>query len=232
MRLTLNDDATFSNYYPGVNLSVIKLLENFAVLQGESFIFLWGSVGVGRTHLLQACCHVNSQSAMYLDLAEPALQPEILTELECFPIICLDNLDYLPLNPQWELALFHFFNRVKEHASYLLISAEQSPSSLFVQLPDLFSRLNGGLTLHLQTLPDEQKIIALQLRAKNRGLNLSEKVSKYILSHYDRNMKDLLQALETLDCETLRAKRRLTVPFVKKILEDGTDLAKKITKVI
>jgi len=90
--LALSDEATFNNFYAGDNDYLLVQLRAFAEQKNESFIYLWGSPGSGRTHLLQACCHAVPQ-AIYLDLAETDLSPEVLINLEKFPLICLDNLD-------------------------------------------------------------------------------------------------------------------------------------------
>lgn len=217
--LSLRDDATFSNFYPGDNAPLIAYLQTFAQAPGEQLVFLWGSAGVGRTHLLQASCHLlDPGQAVYLDLAESALQPAVLLDLEYFSLICLDNIDAVLGRDEWELALFNFYNRCREHGSRLLISALAPPAQLRCQLADLRSRLAWGVVLNLQPLADDQKLSALQMRAKRRGLELTQEVGVFLLHHYPREMSNLFSALETLDRESLSAKHRLTIPFIKQVL--------------
>jgi DnaA family protein len=74
------------------------------------------------------------------------------------------------------------------------------------------------LLLTLQELNDEEKIKALQLRAHLRGLHLSDEVAQYLLNHSPRDMSKLFEILAHLDKHSLEESRRLTIPFVKKIL--------------
>ncbi|HKJ77017.1 MAG TPA: DnaA/Hda family protein, partial [Gammaproteobacteria bacterium] len=85
-------------------------------------------------------------------------------------------------------------------------------------LPDLVSRLGWGLIFHVRPLSDEQMIDALQLRARQRGLDLPADVARYLLRHYRRDMTSLASLLERLDHASLVAQRRLTIPFVKQWL--------------
>ena len=52
----LRDDATFVNYHPGPNASLVNRLAHQLDAEGEPFLYLWGAEGVGRSHLLQAAC--------------------------------------------------------------------------------------------------------------------------------------------------------------------------------
>lgn len=100
----------------------------------------------------------------------------------------------------------------------LLVSANMPPKQLSCVLPDLASRLSWGLVFQVQGLADTQKLSALQLRSQRRGLTLSDEVGKFLLHNYPRDMLQLFAILEKLDQASLAEQRRLTVPFVKKIL--------------
>src|SRR5471030_34367 len=85
--------ATFENFTQGANAEVVDFLSNTFIARHESFVYLWGAAGTGKTHLMHACCHkitAQGERAFYLDLATHAqLQPEILTGLENYDLICL-----------------------------------------------------------------------------------------------------------------------------------------------
>lgn len=217
--LTLRDDATFDNFYPGENKALLTHLIDFATAAGqERFLYVWGGIGSGRTHLLQACCHAAQAPAIVLDLADPALTPEILAEMEHLHLVCLDNMDARLGQPEWEFALFHFYNRAREQGTHLLVAADVPPAQLSCQLADLRSRLSWGLVLAIVPLTDDQKLNALQLRAHRRGLELTAEVGKFLLNHYPRDLHALFSALEILDQAAMVAKHRLTIPFVKQSL--------------
>jgi len=88
-----------------------------------------------------------------------------------------------------------------------------------VQLPDLSSRLKSGLLLNLVSLSDSEKEDLLRDLAIQKGLRLEEEVSSYIIKRSGRNLSELVGILDTLDKASLVENRKLTVPFVKKILQ-------------
>ncbi|HTN30454.1 MAG TPA: DnaA regulatory inactivator Hda [Pseudomonas sp.] len=221
----LRDDATFANYYPGANAAALGYVERLCEADAgwaENLIYLWGNDGVGRSHLLQAAClrfEQQGEPALYLPLGEVvALGPDLLDNLEQYELVCLDDLDAIAGKADWEEALFHLFNRLRDAGRRLLLSASASPRELGIQLPDLQSRLSLSLVFQLQELADEDKLRALQLRASRRGLHLNDEVGRFILTRGARSMSALFELLEQLDQASLQAQRKLTIPFLKETL--------------
>lgn len=221
--LSLKDEATFNNFYFGKNAEIIAELQKTARGEGEKIIYLCGSRGQGCTHLLQACCHYAHQhqlSSVYLPLANLiTLSPEILNGLETLSLVCLDDLHVVAGHADWEEAIFHLYNRIYETGGSIVIAAHDLPKAIHLRLPDLVSRLSWGIVFQLHALADAEKLSALTMRANCRGINLSEEVGKYILTHCPRHMSTLFAALEALDKASLAAQRRLTIPFVKEVLQ-------------
>jgi len=221
----LRDDATFANYYPGANAAALGYVERLCEADAgwtESLIYLWGGEGVGRSHLLQAAClrvEQRGEPAVYLPLAEVVeYGTALLDNLEQCELVCLDDLDAVAGRSDWEEALFHLFNRLRDSGRRLLLAASSSPRELPVQLADLQSRLTLALVFQLQSLSDEDKLRALQLRASRRGLHLSDEVGRFILTRGERSMSALFDLLERLDQASLQAQRKLTIPFLKETL--------------
>ncbi|PKM31420.1 MAG: DnaA regulatory inactivator Hda [Gammaproteobacteria bacterium HGW-Gammaproteobacteria-11] len=220
--IKLNDEATFGNFFPGPNATLLDALISLADPQqvvSEGCVYLWGSAGSGRSHLLQAACTAMAAEgglAMYLPL-DTVLDhgPTLLEGLDEVDLLCIDQLDALAGDPDWEEALFHLFNRLREHGGRLLLAASAAPRAMPFQLPDLASRLAWGLVFQLQALDDLQKQQMLQLRAELRGLQLSDEVARFMLSRGERGLAELFESLEKLDQASLQAQRRLTIPFVK-----------------
>lgn len=223
LNIQLRDEATFKNFYPGNNAQAVNAVIEVSQGQGESFLYLWGSEKVGKSHLLQAACHGSAdltRSAVYIPLSDIAdLSFQVLQGLEKVSLVCLDDLQCLAGKPAWEEALFHLFNRIRAGQGKLLIAADCSPKQIDIQLPDLKSRLAWGVTYHLHDLSDEEKLAALQWRARCRGLELNKTVGKFLLSRCSRDIAELFQILEALDHASLAEQHRLTIPFVKQILK-------------
>lgn len=222
----LRDDATFANFYPGINAAAQGYVERLCEPEAgwvESLVYLWGPLGVGRSHLLQAACHRLEQqgaAALYLPLEEVAeLGPALLEGLEQFELVCLDDVQRVATDAQWQEALFHLFNRLRDSGRRLLLSADAAPRELPLSLADLRSRLSQALVFQLRELSDEDKLRALQLRAFRRGLQMSEEAGRFILTRSGRSMNELFDVLERLDQASLQAQRKLTIPFLKEVLD-------------
>ena len=218
-------NQTFDDYFPGSNQTIVDQLKNFAGGSGEEFIFLWGNPGYGKSHLLHASCHYAFQkglSSFYFDLTETrSADPELLTGLEQFEIVCLDNIDNIQGHVEWELALFNFYNRQRDLKRKLLISALCAPNALNFKLPDLQSRINWGLALKIQVFDDKNKIAALTYKAQQKGFEIAPQAARFLLTHYDRKLSSLWITLEKIDSASLAAKRKLTIPFLKQIMEQN-----------
>jgi DnaA family protein len=227
--VSLRDDATFANFYIGQdNALAIHALKQFSQAQGEQNLVIWGPVGAGLSHLLQACCHAVFDSAgatqprgiQYLPLPELLeYDPQAVCDgLESLPLVCLDGLEAICGNPAWELALFHLLNRLRDQGQRLLIASHVAPAALPLQLADLKSRILGSVIYHLHPLDDEEKGKALQLRANARGMEMPAEVSRFILHRAGRDTSALFSLLDTLDRASLQQQRKLTIPFVKAVL--------------
>ena len=217
-------NQTFEDFFPGNHLEVLNHLQNASVGLGERQVFIWGLSGLGKSHLLQACCHRAQNaglSSFYFSLSALELpDPELLTGLEMFDVVCFDNMEQIAGNTAWEEAFFNFFNRHRDQDHSLIMSANCAPNQIAIQLPDLKTRLNWGLTLKLQPLSDTDKIKALIFKADKMGFQISTQVGHFLLTHYERDLPSLWLLLTKLDQASLAAKRKLTIPFLKQILKE------------
>lgn len=222
LRVQLRDDATFDNFYSSDTQEFASQIQLSASGRGEQSIFISGPQGSGCSHLLQAACHEAEKiglNSVYLPLEELVdYSPAIFESLEGLPLVALDNLDAIVGKPEWEEALFHLFNRVRDSGGRLLFSALTPPDQLNVQLPDLSSRLMWGLVYSIDPPNAEFKAHALQYRAKKRGMDMSEDIAKYIVKNVNEEMDSMFDALQTLDHASLSAKKKLSKPFVKSVM--------------
>ena len=224
LELPLAEHLSFDNFFVGDNGQVITHLQQPLSDLKSKIIFLVGSRGVGKTHLLQACCQAalaQGQTASYLPLNQSELQamPEVLNNMDGVNVLCLDNLEYVVGCPQWEEALFHGYNRVLASSqARLIITAQYAPNELTVHLVDLKSRLNAALPFQLKPLSDVHKTELLIARAHTRGLQLEPHVAEYLIQHYSRALSDLLENLKRLDEASLTTQRKITIPLIKEVL--------------
>lgn len=219
----LRADAQFDDFIAGPNALVLESLKAlFDQTDSEPMVYISGTSGSGRSHLLQACCHqaeIMGKSAVYLPAQElHLLEPAVFESLEYFDLICIDDLEIILGHAMWEEALFHLYNRVRDAGKQLVIAANEAPGFVGAELADLRSRLSWGLVFQLQPLDDQQKLDVVYASARARGLSVSDEVVRFMLNHGERNLSILMSQLDQLDQASLSAKRKLTIPFVKQVL--------------
>ncbi|MDT8281821.1 MAG: DnaA/Hda family protein, partial [Gammaproteobacteria bacterium] len=144
---------TFDSFVPGNNIIATGLARQAAKGEGEKQLYFWGDSGLGKSHLLQACCNLaakQQRTVCYLTPVEILGQsPDMFDGLELIGLICLDDIQCWLLDAVWEAALFNLINRVRENQSCLILASVHSPEDNFVKLPDLRSRLSWGPVFHL-----------------------------------------------------------------------------------
>lgn len=191
--------------------------------QPGGLLYVYGRQGSGRSHFLSALC-TEAESAGLRSVLVPLAALEgasagILDGLEGSDLLALDDVRAIAGCREWEEALFHCFNRCREAGVRLVFSADTVPAGLGLVLPDLGSRL-GQAPCWAMGLPDDQsRELLIKAAASRRGWILEAGVLRYLVVRAPREPGALLACLERLDQLSLRAARRLTIPFVRECLE-------------
>jgi len=222
LALGQREDRSFDNFVIGEdseqgrnNREVVETLSSPEI----PFIYIWGERGCGKSHLLQALSReANQQSmgAIYLPLAGIVeMGAQVLTGLEEMTLVVIDDLEVVAGEREWEEALFGLYNQIRDVGSRIVVAAKSPPDELPLKLADLNSRFHWGPIFQLQTLSDEEKLIALKQRAKERGFELPDGTVNYLLRTGSRDQHHLFDLLDELDNASLVEQRKLTIPFVK-----------------
>lgn len=220
--LKLDDHAVFDSFHDAGNEALVHFLIQLVAASDGPGGWIWGAAATGKSHLLQAFCERAGDRAFYLPLNESAATGAgILDGLASRHFVCLDDVGLVAGNPDWEEGLFDLFNQLTDSAGVLLVTATSPVRECNFQLADLESRFSRLPAFRVQPLDDQGRIRALQLRAKHRGLDLPLETAQFLLNRSKRDMASLYRALDTLDAAALRAKRRLTIPFVRDVLAES-----------
>jgi DnaA family protein len=222
LEVSLADYALFNTFFDGANGEAVHALRASAVSADFGVVWLWGGPETGKTHLLQATVNAADDQGLrpaYLPLgANFELSADALDGLDALDVICVDDVDAVAGDNEWEQGLFRLFEGLRQNGGRLILTAGKSPLHCGFALPDLVSRFSSGATYRLTQLTDEDKLSAMQMRANWRGLVLPEDAARYLIARVDRGCSQLFQLLDQLDREALAAQRKLTVPFVKAVL--------------
>ena len=220
--LRLADHAIFDTFIAAGNEPLVGYLRSLTNAGPGQGAWIWGAPATGKSHLLQATCERFGDRAAYVPLESlAAAGPGLLEGLESRQLVCLDDLDSVAGDDAWERALFILCNEIGEAGHHLVVSAAHAPRESGIVLADLRSRLQRLANFHVRELDDADRMAALQLRARHRGLELPDDTASYLMSRSRRDMRSLYELLDKLDLEALRAQRRLTIPFVKGVLQSG-----------
>lgn len=181
----------FDNFIAGQNQEALSSLQ--AALAGEApsqFVFLWGTAGSGKTHMLLAA------QAMGAHIAD----------------------DVHTLDDESQIILFDTFNHIKAEGGVLVTAGSHAPTQMGLR-DDLATRLAWGLVYQLQPLSDHEKADALRAHARERGMKLPDEVIAYCLKYLRRDLPTLVAVLDALDEWSLTTKKPVTVPLLKSMLQ-------------
>jgi DnaA family protein len=218
LQLTLADHASFETFVAGNNPTAVEHVRSAAHGSADT-LWLWGALGTGKTHLLQAACRAASASgrrAMYVAL--PADSPAVLADLEQVELLAIDDMHAVAGDLRWEQPLFAILNAYLARSGSLLLAAAAPAAQCAFVLADLKSRGAGAVTYRLAPLDDAERAEALRLHAAARGLALDAAAAEFLLKRVARDMPALTQWLAELDRASLTEQRRLTIPFIRELL--------------
>ncbi len=176
-----------------------------------------GPAGCGKTHLAHLFAARSGAPIIAAARLEVASPPELLAEAKA---VVVENCDRGQLD---EAALFHLINLVKESGAHLLLSGREPPSRWKLALPDLRSRLNAMPALTI-IAPDDSLLAAVLVKQfADRQIRVGEDLVFYLLGRMERSFEACARMVERLDRAALAARRAVTVPLARKLLEEDQD---------
>jgi DnaA family protein len=218
----LKERATFASFLTARNVELVAHLRNVAATTPASATWLAGPHTAGKSHLLQAVCAATPASARaaYLPL-ETLLPfgPGALDGAEALDVACYDDVQSIAGSDEWERRLFSLWQRAQERGATLLFAARESPAQVAYALADLKSRLTSATVFAVRELNDDEQVEALTLRAHLRGFELPVETARYLQRRFPRDMRTLCEILDTLDDAAFVAQRRITIPFIRAVID-------------
>ena len=221
LALSLGDKASFDNFWNGRNTELVTAIRAGIENPESRIVYIYGAAGAGKSHLLFAAVRHAWEvplAATYLSLMDQRVSPSMLDTIDLSGLVCIDNAHAWAGEIERERALFTAFEQIRLAQGQLLISTLQPPSASGFVIPDLVSRLSSGLVYPLHALNDEDQFHAVKLRASQRGLSISDSAVRFLLSRITRDNAALFAILDDIDRVSLIEKRRITIPFLQRLL--------------
>ncbi|MGE0624712.1 MAG: DnaA regulatory inactivator Hda [Pseudomonadales bacterium] len=200
----------------GANAELLTRIRELAAGAATPGLWLWGPAGSGRSHLLQGACQATQARgghARYLPLAGLPRNPELLEGTA--DLVAVDDVDTWLGERELEIGLMGLYQTQLDARRALLLSAGRGPAGLPFALADLESRCRALPSFAVAPPDDAGLRRILTVKARERGLVLSDGVLDYWLHRGPRSLPALLAQLTVLDDRALAEQRRITVPFVK-----------------
>ena len=236
----LNPRYTFDNFIKGENNQLARAAAT-AISEnpgGTSFnpLFLYGGVGLGKTHLMQAIGNkilesFSDKRIIYLpsDIFTvqfvEAIKSDKVNEFSSFyrsmDILIIDDIQFLIGKEKTQDLFFHIFNTLHQSRKQIVLSSDKPPKDLKGLDERLISRFQWGLSADIQSPDLETRIAILKKKSEDYGLMVSDEILEYIANSITSNIRELEGCLiKLLASSSLNAK------------DINLDLAKRTVKEI
>lgn len=237
LSLLMNTEPSFNNFIVGDNVEILSCikeilhkitfiantLDSHSSFTSNSFrssccIYIWGTSGSGKTHLLKATAA--SIEKKWYRLLTPKSLSSAFQYKQSVKLYLIDDCN--KLDSKQQIAVFNLFNQINGNkGSFLIVTGNASAIHLPLR-EDLRSRLAWGLSYLLKPLEDKDKITAILKRADERGMKFTEEIAHYLLTHFTRDMLSLAILLDKLDHYSMETQRTITIPLIKEMLIQET----------
>jgi DnaA family protein len=210
---------TLENFVAGANAELVARLHTMANANCFERLYLWGSAGCGKSHLLAATASAAEaqRPVLYLDAEKVGAGVTAASG----SLLVIDDVQRLDADAQ--IALFRMFNSARFLGLALLLSGDAPPLQLALR-EDLRTRIGQMLIYEIKALSDEEKAAALERHGILRGMLMDAGVVQYLLRHGRRDLPSLMGMLNSLDRASLEQHRPPTVPLLRELMQTNLNI--------
>lgn len=233
----LNPDFNFDTYIEGKSnqfgrAAALQIGEN----PGGSYnpLFIYGGVGLGKTHLMQAVGNLmverGARKVQYLHSEKfvremvhslrNGTQDQFKKHYRSLDALLVDDIQFFANKVQTQEEFFHTFNALLENGQQIIMTCDRYPQEIDGVEERLKSRFSWGLTVAIEPPELETRVAILNAKAEQYGYSLSEEVSFFIANRIASNVRELEGALRRVAANSQFTGKPITIEFVKDALKD------------
>ncbi len=212
----INREFTFANHVEGNSNHIARA----AAMQvgknpGNSYnpLFIYGGVGLGKTHLMQAAGNqilesnpearvVYIRSELFVNDMVTALRTNTMNDFKQYyrslSTLLIDDIQFFARKTQTQEEFFHTFNALLEGQNQIIITSDRMPQAIDNVEERLLSRFSSGLTVAIDPPELETRVAILEAKAKKNGINLPSTVAFFVANAVQSNVRELEGALHRI----------------------------------
>ena len=245
----LNADFTFVSFVEGKSNQLAKAASlQVAENPGRAYnpLFLYGGVGLGKTHLMHAIAHLVKErdpeariayihSERFVGDMVRALQHNSMNEFKTayrsLDALLIDDIQFFAGKDRSQEEFFHTFNELLEGQHQVILTCDRYPKEVDGLEERLKSRFGWGLTVAIEPPELETCVAILMTKAHVVGVSLPEEVAFFIAKRIRSNVRELEGALRRVIANSRFTGRAITLEFTKEALKDLLSLQAKLVTI-
>ena len=233
----LNSYFTFQNFVVGENNRFAHAAALAVSKQpGKSYnpLFIYGGVGLGKTHLVQAIAwEIKKNSPQkkilyfsfekfatdFINHVKTGRMEEFKKKYRQVDVLLVDDIQFISGKERTQDEFFHTFNNLYQNQKQIVLTSDRPPKSIPLLEERLRSRFEWGMIVDISPPDYETRLAILKHKNEERGLNLPQKILEFIARQIQNNIRELEGALNKVEAYLSLTQKELTLTQTKKLLE-------------
>ncbi len=242
----LNPKYTFENYCSSISnrlaVSIGQAIVDHPEVKTYNPLFVFGTTGVGKTHLLQAIgiklkeqnprmrvLYVSARvfESQYTTAVIQKKVNDFINFYQSIDVLLLDDIQEFAGKQGTQNTFFHIFNHLHQHQRQLVMSSDCRPSDLDGMVPRLISRFKWGMTVELEKPDYDLRRKFLAMKAAQDGLKISDEVMDYIATHVTENVRELEGVMVALLAHATMLGQDITIDLARSVIGNTVKVSQR-----